>query len=193
MTEEDRNSIKNLIYLCSKHHEEIDKINPDKYSAENLRKMKEDHERRVDNACYSCVGFPELEAVTEYIINSRKTAMTDDTQNEFDKIRLSEKIELNHLTECDHDMIENALQRAYLVKRFIEERAQMDSDFPAMLKAGFREHYYALFLRGKRGHDLFEGMCGYVKRPFLDECGKQYAAQAVLAYLFEACDIFERR
>ena len=41
------------------------------------------------------------------------------------------------------------------------------------------------------GEDLFDSMCMFTRRGFAD-LKTQYAAQAVLVYLFETCEVFEQ-
>lgn len=47
-TPEERDSYANRILLCPNHHTEIDRVNAEKYSVEDLLKMKSDHEAQVD-------------------------------------------------------------------------------------------------------------------------------------------------
>ncbi len=56
--DEERNSFSNLIALCGKHHDIVDK-NPDQYSSELLYKWKQEHEEKVANLQdRNWIGFP---------------------------------------------------------------------------------------------------------------------------------------
>lgn len=188
MTNEERNSIDNLMYLCPNHHKEIDKVNPRGYRAEVLRAMKENHEKRVQEHHFSRVNFEELEEVTKYIVG----CSASDNPYNFDKINIQEKINKNLLSSENASMIKSALQQSKKVEYFLNQKAEKDDiDFPNKLRAGFGVEYYQLYRKGKRGHDLFEGMCDFTRRVFIG-MSMQYAAIAVLAYFFETCDLFEK-
>jgi hypothetical protein len=48
MTPEDRRAFENLILLCRNHHNEVDYLEPDRYSVEILREWKARHEERAE-------------------------------------------------------------------------------------------------------------------------------------------------
>jgi len=77
------------------------------------------------------------------------------------------------------------------VRAYVESVAQTDQDFPERLKSGFLEEYYRLKREGHSGDDLFDLMCGFAQRGF-EEQAKRAAGLAVLTYLFEACEVFEK-
>jgi len=49
MTDEERNAPENLMILCPNHHREIDSLRPQHFSAEDLMRMKVNHESACEN------------------------------------------------------------------------------------------------------------------------------------------------
>lgn len=74
---------------------------------------------------------------------------------------------------------------------YVEAETQLDPDFPERLKAGFLEKYYALRKVGHKGDELFELMCEFAQQG-LKRQSDRTAGLAVLIYLFEICDVFEK-
>jgi hypothetical protein len=59
MTDAERNSQDNLILLCPNHHREIDLLRPQDFSAEDLMKMKLDHESGCERRDWAADGILE--------------------------------------------------------------------------------------------------------------------------------------
>ncbi|MCT6819504.1 MAG: HNH endonuclease [Bombella apis] len=189
MSDEKRNSCSNLMYLCPNHHTEIDKTNPDKYSADDLFSMKRKHEQRVLATRFNDVKFEELEEVSSHIISNYRNYSA---ASDFRKIPMDEKIDRNNLTEDDRYVIERGLEISSMIEKFLKQKVEKeDPDFINRLLAGFQNEYSGLYRKGKRGQDLFKGMCDYT-----ESChgspGLRQAGVAVLVYFFETCDLFER-
>lgn len=189
MTDEQRNHYKNLIYLCGDHHTQIDKQEKD-FPVNRLLIMKADHEAKVReamNIAFADVGFPELAQATAWI--SRMQA--GQPSNDYSVIPPDKKIQKNGLSSDSQITITMGLGVVREVRAFIEQEAELDSDFPERLKAGFLEEYYRLRKEGHRGDDLFDLMCQFAQRG-LKEQSKRSAGLAVLIYLFECCEVFEK-
>ena len=77
------------------------------------------------------------------------------------------------------------------VADYVEAEAQLGPDFPERLKAGFLEEYFGKRKEGHKGDDLFELMCAFAQRGLRKQADKT-AGIAVLVYLFEICDVFEK-
>ena len=77
------------------------------------------------------------------------------------------------------------------VRDFVESATRTDRHFPERLKIRFLREYHRLRDEGHVEDDLFELMCGFAQRGF-GEASKRAASQAVLVYLFEACEVFEK-
>jgi hypothetical protein len=189
MTEKQRNDVDNLIYICGKHHDQV-VIQREDFPVELLRKWKQEHEKRVREAIadgFSEVGFAELEVATNGIAQTQP----GEVAGGFVVVPPEEKIKKNRLTVRSRHIIVQGLAVAREVREFIESVSQTDNAFPERLKAGFLSEYYRLVQEGHKGDDLFELMCSFAQRGFRD-VPERSAGLAVLVYLFEACEVFEK-
>lgn len=188
MTDDERDSVGNLIYLCTDHHTIIDKV-PDDWPTAALQTLKEDHEGKVRQAMeetFANVAFPELERAISWVINQIPAEHVS-----FDLISPDEKIKKNALSNGSRHIIAAGLTSRATVSAYVEAEAQLDADFPERLKAGFLAEYYSLRQKGHRGDVLFELMCSFAQRGAKSQADCT-AGLAVLVYLFEICDVFEK-
>lgn len=192
MTDEERNHYNNLIYLCGTCHTKIDAIPQGEkdYPVDRLQELKKDHEQKVREAvteAFSGIGFPELEEATQWILKINPQQTTDS----FSLIPPEDKLKKNELGNGSRTIVTMGLSVSREVREFVESVAQTDADFPERLSAGFLEEYYRLKREGHTGDDLFDLMCRFAQRGFKEQA-KQSAGLAVLVYLFEACEVFEK-
>ena len=188
MTDEERDSVRNLIYVCTDHHTIIDKVEAD-WPVSALQALKEAHEKQVRQAmeeAFADVAFPELQNAVSWV-----TKQTPAGNGSFDIIPPDEKIKKNHLSNGARHIIAAGLTSRSTVAAYVEAEARLDSDFPERLRAGFLEQYYALRKQGYKGDDLFELMCDFAQQGMRSQADKT-AGVAVLIYLFEICDVFEK-
>jgi hypothetical protein len=83
------------------------------------------------------------------------------------------------------------LGKAKEVHHYVEGVAALDPHFPERLKAGFVNEYDQLVEGGVRGDVLFESLLEFASQGSRDpKC--RAAGLAVLAYLFETCEVFEK-
>ncbi len=189
MTDEQRDNYGNLIYLCGDHHTQIDKQETD-FPIENLLKMKSKHESKVRsmmNMALAEVGFPELEQATQWISRIDPGQFSDN----YTIISPDSKIHKNELSNVARGTITMGLSVAREVRAFIESEAKIDPDFPERLRAGFLQEYYRLRREGYKGDDLFDMMCQFAQQGMIQQA-RRSAGLAVLIYLFEACEVFEK-
>ena len=189
MSPEARDNYANLIYLCTNHHTQIDKQEAH-FTVDMLFKMKANHEAKVRegmNFAFAQVGFPELQMATEWVNYFQPGKESQD----FSLLAPDEKIRKNGLGNGSRAMITMGLSVAKLVGDFVQREAQIDSDYPERLQAGFSEEYFRLRRQGLRGDDLFDLMCDFAQRGVKGQ-SKRSAGLAVLVYLFEKCDVFEK-
>lgn len=192
MTDEERNSFENLIYLCPTCHTRIDTLplGEQEYPTTRLLQIKAEHEQRVRDALsegFADVGFAELEEVTRWAGTVDPAAVNV----EFSLTAIEEKIQKNNLAEDSRAVIAMGLGVAGEVARYIESVAQTDQNFPERLTAGFLSEYYRLRQKGLAGDDLFDLMCCFAQRGFKRQAQRS-AGLAVLIHLFEACEVFEK-
>jgi hypothetical protein len=188
MTNDQRDSVNNLIYLCTDHHTIIDKVEAD-WSIASLQNLKTKHENQVRQAmeeAFADVAFPELQNAVSWVADH-----VPEANGSFDLTPPDEKIKKNALSNGSRHIIVAGLSSRATVAAYIEAEAQLDPDFPERLKAGFLEEYYARRRLGHKGDELFELMCAFAQRG-LRRQAERTAGIAVLIYLFEICDVFEK-
>lgn len=188
MSDAQRDNVDNLIYLCTDCHTIIDKVEADWLTA-TLQDLKAKHEKQVREAmevAFADVAFPELQNAVAWVATQAPAA--DGT---FDLVKPDEKIKKNGLSNGSRHIIAAGLTSRATVSDYVEAEAQLDPDFPERLKAGFLEEYYARRKEGHKGDELFELMCAFAQRGLRRQADKT-AGIAVLIYLFEICDVFEK-
>jgi hypothetical protein len=188
MTDEERNDLPNLLYLCPNHHTLIDKQH-ESFSVEDLLKMKQDHENRVRELItegFSDVTFEELSTATSWIKNFDEPI---NPNFDFNLTAIEEKINKNQLTTNSRIIIKGALGATDIVQNFINFISDEDETFPERLKSGFLVEYYKLKKDGLFGDELFEMMCKFSQKGMTSQAEKS-ASIAVLIYFFEKCEIF---
>lgn len=189
MSEEQRNHYNNLIYLCGDHHTQIDK-QAGEFPVERLLRLKSEHEAKVREAmaeAFVGVGFPELAEATKWIMQVQPGQASQD----FSLIAPEEKLKKNALGNGSRIVVTMGLSLAREVGAYIESAAQTDGDFPERLKVGFLTEYYRLRKDGHVGDNLFDLMCRFAQRG-LQEQARRSAGIAVLVYLFETCEVFDK-
>ena len=188
MTDKERDNVRNLIYLCTDHHTVIDKVEAD-WPTSKLQELKENHERQVREAmmeAFADVAFPELRNAVSWVVGQAPAA-----DGSFDLVALDEKIKKNTLSNGSRRIIAAGLTSRETVSEYVGAEAQLDPDFPERLKSGFLQEYHARRKKGHRGDELFELMCAFAQRG-LRRQADMTAGIAVLIYLFEICDVFEK-
>ncbi len=188
MTDAERDNVRNLVYMCTDHHTVIDKVEAD-WPVADLQALKEKHEAQVKQAmeeAFADVAFPELQTAVSWVLT--QPPASDGT---FDLLAPDEKIKKNALSNSARHIIAAGLSSRATVAAYVEAETQLDPDFPERLKAGFLEEYFGQRKLGHRGDELFELMCAFAQRG-LRKQGDRTAGIAVLVYLFEICDVFEK-
>lgn len=189
MTQVERDGVDNLVFLCTDHHSLIDKV-PLDWTTERLLEMKKAHEQKVQDSmeiAFATVAFPELGKIMSWVPEQTPGSHGDN----FDIIPPNEKIRKNDLTSGSHHVILAGLTARATVAAFVSSETQIDPEYPERLKAGFLSHYYKLRQEGQRGDELFELMCVFAQRGASNQAAAT-AGLAVLVYLFEICDVFEK-
>lgn len=192
MNDDQRNHVDNLIYLCGTCHTKIDTIPQGEldYPVARLKQIKADHEQKVRDGisdAFAEIGFAELQEATKWI----KSASPVTTAADFSLTALPEKLVKNNLGDGPKAIVTMALSVSRQVGDFVAGIAQDDEDFPDKLRAGFLAEYYRLRHAGHLGDELFELMCTFAQKGFKQQAQRS-AGLAVLVYLFEACDVFEK-
>lgn len=188
LSQKDRNNYDNLILLCANHHTEVDGQH-NSYSADILRDWKRQHETWIDEklqASIAAVSFAELEIVTRSIV-----AVPVPPNENFELISPKAKIAKNQMSERIAQRIRLGMVKAKEVESFIRDASKLSSDFPERVSQGFVTKYNSLVEEGLRGDSLFEAMHEFSATGYTD-FDHQSAGLAVLVYLFEKCEVFEK-
>ncbi|GAA4182267.1 hypothetical protein GCM10022252_07910 [Streptosporangium oxazolinicum] len=132
------------------------------------------------------ISFAELDLICKRIISSsiaESTALLATPP--------AEKLALNGLGMRTEKKIRLGLMQAPQVSLFLTNMAtHVDADFPARLVAGFRMEYQRWWEEGLRGDDLFL-LIEMFATGGAQDFEKQAAGLAVIAHLFQVCDLFE--
>jgi len=133
------------------------------------------------------VTFHELEVVTSFILRMPPAS----PEISFNLTDIREKISRNNLTEEVNFLLTMGMGKVKEVGLFIEHNTLLRPDFPETLKTGFLAEYDRLLQKGIKGDALFKNLhsfsCGNSSN-FIEAA----AGLAVLSYLFERCEVFER-
>ena len=133
------------------------------------------------------VSFDELDIVTKFILGMQPASQ----EINFNITDITQKISKNTLTQEVHFLLTMGMGKVKEVRSFIELNSILRPDFPEKLKAGFVTEYQRLLKANIRGDALFESLhkfsCGNSS-----DLKKIAAGLAVLSYLFERCEVFER-
>lgn len=188
MTDDERNAFANLVFLCPNHHDEVDK-NRDQWPISAMEEMKQKHEASVQAALGATMGdisSADLDVVVRGVEAVSFTEPTDFTITD-----PGTKMSTNQLSPRTGALLRIGLAGARDVERYLDRLGEVDPFVGERLKATFQTEYRARFAAGLRGDALFETMREFATRGF-SELRLQAAALAVLAYLFEACEVFEK-
>lgn len=178
----------NLVLLCPTCHDIVD-AQEEKYSVDDLRRIKANHERWVEEQLKAeIVGVTcaELEVVTMALL-----ASPDSGPEDFSLVPLDKKIIQNELTDRTRWLLRLGLSKITEVKSFVEQVSVRDGTFPTRLRNGFSKEYKNLRNSGLSGDSLFEAMRNFAIGGHL-EFVEQAAGLAVLTYFFEMCEVFEK-
>lgn len=191
MTDDERNHINNLVYICNNCHAVLD-ADPDAFSADQLLRAKKEHEEAVKERRERQIEsftFDALDRVAKWI--RYKDDQPFSFREDWNLMEIGEKIKKNNLSDEVKSQIIQLIAHTTKVGEYITSEEKKDPMLSEELVAGFRKRYYDFFTQGKRGDELFIAMtnfsCDYEGRT-----NDHFAYFAVLIYLFERCEVFEK-
>ena len=188
LTLQQRNSYQNLILLCATHHALVDR-QPNTYTVAELRKWKNFQETRHKEylrRTMAEVTFKELELVTQVLVNGNGYRPSP-----VSTIPPQDKMDRNGLTGQSSRLFSIGLLQAPRVREFVEFMGSHDATFVGRLISGFTGEYQRLRQEGLAGDSLFAAMLRFSTQG-RGELIHNSAGLAVLVYLFERCEVFER-
>lgn len=160
------------------------RVNEYRNELDSLSKNKHEQESLVN--AMTTITFRELEMVTQGIL-----CMPISAETNFIVLPPIEKMLKNDLTGVAQSRLMTGVIQARMVSRFVENMINIIPDFPERLKAGFVKEYCRLREEGLKGNTLLDAL-----HEFSCNCSTDYdlraAGLAVLYYLFEKCEVFER-
>ncbi|RYF61488.1 MAG: hypothetical protein EOO27_01825 [Comamonadaceae bacterium] len=193
MTPAQRSSADNLIYLCGPHHDAIDS-QLEYHTRPFLLDAKRAHEETVERAVRNALGevtYEELMVVCTVIASAPAPPQQLGVER---ALPLQEKIDLNRLGPSSVQRITDGLSQAARVAGFITFQNTLKPSFGRSLVLRFKSDYYAAQAEDLEPDAVFD----YLVEKAFDNAGPRdtpqvrAAAIAVVAYLFEICEIFER-
>ncbi|MBE9119357.1 hypothetical protein IQ269_00685 [Tychonema sp. LEGE 07199] len=132
------------------------------------------------------ITFKELDIVTQGII-----CMSIPSDTNFSVTPPLEKMFNNQLTGAAQSRLMTGVIQAKMVSNFVDNMVNVIPDFPERLKVGFVTEYQRLQGIGLEGNALFNALHEFSCHHSSDYDLKA-AGLAVLYYLFEKCEVFER-
>ncbi len=142
----------------------------------------------VVNAVAEALGkvtFKELNEVCSKLLKGNSVV----GPTSYDLVGLDEKIKLNELSPVVRNYITMGLSLNAVVQSFIEGEDSINSGFGERLREGFLIEYHRARYEGIRGDALYEALIALAGRLNTEQ---HTAVIAILAYLFEKCEVFEK-
>jgi hypothetical protein len=136
----------------------------------------------------SDIGFKELDVVTKFIIGMTPIP---NSSKDTSLIPITDKISKNNLTDDVKFLLTGGMSKVQEFSHFVDFSLNLDPEFATKLIAGFTRQYRILKDEGITGDELFNRM---YKFSYSDNPNHaiQFAGLAVLSYLFERCEVFEK-
>jgi len=185
MTAEQRYSYDNLILLCPNCHTTIDSA-PESYSVSALKAYKQKHEAYIKTQLVQFAqntSFAELEVLLNYVaINSLAT------NEDLTLVTPKEKIQLNSLENVS-SYIEIGLLKSSTVADYLNRHP--DLRFSRTIKGKFTSKYNDLKNSGMESEAIFFELWDFAANGSQD-FALRAAGLAILIYLFEICEVFEK-
>lgn len=183
-------SFDNTVLLCYRHHHRIDAHSSrDQFPTSSVEQMKATASEKFSNLRRVGEAGPQFELIDELCL-----AIADSTAElEFDDsaVKTSEKIRINQLPPPIATMINLGLAQRKTVEGYLAIKADTDTSFPERVQCSIKARYFDLVGNGFPKADIYKIMIVIIR-------GKEASiertntAQAVLAYFFHMCDIFDR-
>ncbi|MFS0519755.1 hypothetical protein ACEYW6_34365 [Nostoc sp. UIC 10607] len=147
-----------------------------------------DHPQKQESlvSAMTTLTFRELDMVTQGIL-----CMPISAEVNYTVLPPVPKMLKNELTGVAQSRLMTGVIQARMVGNFVENMVNIIPDFPERLKAGFVKEYQRLQATGLKGNALLDALHEFSCNSSSDY-DLQAAGLAVLYYLFEKCEVFER-
>lgn len=187
MSDQERNAYANRILVCKVCHKRVDD-QPNEYTVEKLLEIKKQHEHYIRTSTANGmigVTFKELSAITGFLSSDSMPP-----SDSYSVVAPKQKIERNSFSATTERMITMGMTQVRQVSSFVDHFPE--DDLGERLKHIFLVEYERL--RDEEhltGDDLFDHLLESVSKNS-SSFKERAAALAVLVYLFEKCEVFER-
>jgi hypothetical protein len=155
---------------------------------ERLHRIKKEHEAWIEESTAQQminVSFAELAVIIKYLASEQATV-----EDSYALIPPKDKINKNKLSSQSEKLITMGMIQVKQVARYLD--SSLDVEFGERLKQRFVIEYERLKNEEHLvGDDLFEGLRIFATDGRTD-FRENAASLAVLVYLFENCDVFEK-
>lgn len=188
-TQQQLNEYDNLIFLCRNHHRIVD-TQEHTYTVDMLLKWKREHEQLMAQRIADKV--PEITSAEIDMVASALLAKPLAPTEDFSITPPLAKMQKNGFTDRIMLIFRQGLAGSIDVERYIEHSILLDPEFPERLKAGFVQKYNELIAEGLYGDALFEGLMAASMDDGQYNPMRQAACLAILVYLFQKCEVFEK-
>lgn len=193
MTDAQRSSADNLLYLCGPHHDAVD-AQLEKHTTTFLTEAKLTHEAAVARGVKNALGnvtYEELGVICGAISSAPDTSQPTSVEL---AIPIQDKIALNSLGQGSAERISAGLSQASRVADFIAFQQQASPTFGKTLVSRFKADYFAAEAEGLDPDGIFDSLVltAYENSGPRATPAVEAAALAVVAYLFEICEVFRR-
>ena len=133
---------------------------------------------------FQVLDFKDLQIVIDAISQGSPTELQDDI-----KTVPPEKLKVNDLSESVQSLLVVGSRKSHLVRELF--RKWHDPELGDRIANTFREKYKIFKRSGVAGDDLFQELWMFARGGGVTRPKDEAAVLAVLAFLFEECDIFE--
>ncbi len=179
----------NWVLLCPTCHDTVD-AQEGAYNVQSLLDLKKMHEQWVHDTlddAMSQIGFAELEVAVRGIEQQSTKQVV-----EFTVIPPDEKIAKNKLSDATRKLLIMGLMQGDEVKQYMQNMEKINAGFVDKLVGGFKDKYVDLLVEDQLSSDaIFETLLNFACNNASD-FSTRAAGLALLAHLFETCEVFEK-
>ncbi|MCD7879093.1 MAG: hypothetical protein LUG16_04070 [Candidatus Gastranaerophilales bacterium] len=190
MSDSERQSYNNLIYLCPTCHTKIDR-DVNTYTVEELHRIKKEHIKNAINNLEDSINkvtCSELDIILKCIIKPNEGQLKEE---DYRIVTPQEKINRNSLSVSIAKCIAMGLANSNMIRNYINQLTNINITFEQNLRNAFINKYLELKQENISGDEIFTRIWDFAKSN-QDNNVAIAAALSVVAYFFLECDIFEK-
>ena len=186
ISETERNSYKNLIYLCANCHTVIDS-DEKKYTVDELHRIKNEHEMKVLNKLKEeslNTSFAELDILIKYLVVNKSS----EVEMQYDLTPIIEKIAKNKLNDVT-EFINMGMIQLLKIEDFLNRMP--DVHYSDRLTKCMSDKYIELKNMQRDEIVIFDELWTYASAGH-NENRYRASALGIVVYFFEKCEVFEK-